>query len=290
MFRQVLLQGIEDEIFFGKDFNHYTLDHNQVTANFTDGSSVSGSLLVGADGLRSKVRKQLLPQLKIVDTGTRIIYGKTPLTDSFLSGFPKDGHQGMSLVTDASLDSPKTLLFETIRFPYADKIAEPKLPDPYVYWVLLANKKAFGLPDDKLLRLDHQESADMSVKLTENWNPALQSLFKAQDIEQASTLRIVSVREIPSWDSQVRVTLLGDAIHVMPPTGALGANTALRDAGDLARRIVEAGGIGKLDINVIKEYEYELRAAGNEAVSYSWQGGRRSFGLGRIEDCDVIDI
>ncbi|KAE9409924.1 hypothetical protein BT96DRAFT_931429 [Gymnopus androsaceus JB14] len=56
----------------------------KVTLEFKDGSSETGDFLVGADGLRSVVRKQLLPKHIPVDTTGRAIYGKTPITTQLL--------------------------------------------------------------------------------------------------------------------------------------------------------------------------------------------------------------
>ena len=47
-----------------KHFTGLTQDASQVTAMFADGSSVSGDLLIGADGIRSTVREQLDPAVK----------------------------------------------------------------------------------------------------------------------------------------------------------------------------------------------------------------------------------
>ena len=46
---------------WGKRFTHYEEDGSGVTAFFDDGTSYSGDMLVGADGINSHVRDQLLP-------------------------------------------------------------------------------------------------------------------------------------------------------------------------------------------------------------------------------------
>ncbi len=46
---------------YGRAFERFEQDESQVTAYFSDGSSASGDLLIGADGIRSIVRAQVAP-------------------------------------------------------------------------------------------------------------------------------------------------------------------------------------------------------------------------------------
>ncbi|HET8846587.1 MAG TPA: FAD-dependent monooxygenase, partial [Ktedonobacteraceae bacterium] len=79
--RQVLLAELDDIIQFNKAYSHYQENPDgSVTAFFEDGSSATGTLLVAADGGNSRVRQQLLPQARRVETGTVAIMGKVPLT------------------------------------------------------------------------------------------------------------------------------------------------------------------------------------------------------------------
>jgi 2-polyprenyl-6-methoxyphenol hydroxylase-like FAD-dependent oxidoreductase len=63
--RQILLEGLEDVVSFGKTF----APDGRVVAHFDDGSIAEGDVLVGADGAGSHVRRQLLPQAERIDTG-----------------------------------------------------------------------------------------------------------------------------------------------------------------------------------------------------------------------------
>jgi 2-polyprenyl-6-methoxyphenol hydroxylase-like FAD-dependent oxidoreductase len=66
--RQVLLQGLEDVVHFGKTFLRYAQTRDgRVEGFFADGTSAVGDVLVGADGVHSKVREQLLPNASLVD-------------------------------------------------------------------------------------------------------------------------------------------------------------------------------------------------------------------------------
>jgi 2-polyprenyl-6-methoxyphenol hydroxylase-like FAD-dependent oxidoreductase len=67
-FRQLLLAGLDDVVHFDKTFVRYEQSGDSVTAYFADGSSATGTLLVGADGVRSRVRGQLLPDARAIDT------------------------------------------------------------------------------------------------------------------------------------------------------------------------------------------------------------------------------
>ncbi len=68
--RQILLSGLDGLFHTGKRFERYEqLADGTVLAHFSDGSAVHTNLLVGADGAGSAVRRQLLPDLKSIDTG-----------------------------------------------------------------------------------------------------------------------------------------------------------------------------------------------------------------------------
>lgn len=75
-----------------------------------------------------------------------------------------------------------------------------------------------------------------------------------------------------------RVTLLGDAAHTMTPFRGIGANTALKDAVDLACRFEEnkSALAGKTEVTanvdvveMLKAYEKEMIPRGREAVESS---------------------
>lgn len=284
-FREALLTGIEEQTFFGKSFDYYELSEDGITAYFSDGCVVQGSLLVGADGVHSRVRKQYLPKFPAIDTGMRIVFGKTPITAEFLDSVPENYQVGMSLVSDPEDEDQPTLMWEAIRFPYT--VEEIKLPSPYMYWVLVFHRSRLLFSDERE-RFRSGEAADLARELTKSWMPSVRSVIDFQDESQSSIRSLLSAEiEIEAWESSARVTLLGDAVHVMPPTGARGANTALRDAADLARRIAIVG-VEKVDEGVIGKYEASLRTFANKAIDLSWKGGMKSFGLRPAEECEKI--
>ncbi|GAA4038766.1 FAD-dependent oxidoreductase [Nonomuraea soli] len=67
------------------------------TAHFADGSTATGDLLVGADGTRSVIRAQLLPEAAFEDLGTAL-YGVTPFTT--LDGVPEVLVHTFNRITD----------------------------------------------------------------------------------------------------------------------------------------------------------------------------------------------
>src|SRR5262249_7015717 len=83
--RQALLFGLEGHSIFGKTFTGYEERPDGVTAHFNDGSAAEADILIGADGVHSRVRRQRLPEAEPRYTGVVGIFGRTPMTDVNLS-------------------------------------------------------------------------------------------------------------------------------------------------------------------------------------------------------------
>ena len=77
--RQLLLAGLDGICHYGKHLERYETSAHGVKAFFSDGTSAEGDVLVGADGVRSAVRKQRAPRAHIMDAGIRAIYGRIPM-------------------------------------------------------------------------------------------------------------------------------------------------------------------------------------------------------------------
>jgi hypothetical protein len=110
-------------------------------------------------------------------------------------------------------DSPLTLLAEPIRFPDKNR-SQMELPPDYVYWVLVGRKELFAGSEEDAAKMTSTaftgaEAARLSLDLTEEWHPSLNSLMRLQDTAQCSTLQVVSAMpNIAQWEPSRFVTLV----------------------------------------------------------------------------------
>src|SRR5271156_4401125 len=87
--RQILLAGLGDAVHFDKRFERYQRHPDgRIVAFFDDCSTAEGSVLVAADGVNSRVRKQYLPGNEPIETGVISLGGKIPLTDGVMALIP----------------------------------------------------------------------------------------------------------------------------------------------------------------------------------------------------------
>src|SRR5262245_52940694 len=77
--RTILLSGLEERVHFGKAVSRVETGAGGAIVHFADGESAQAAFAVGADGVHSALREQLLPDCPPIDTGYRGIYGKTAL-------------------------------------------------------------------------------------------------------------------------------------------------------------------------------------------------------------------
>ena len=280
--REVLLTGLENHIAFEKKFSHYKLTESGVDAFFTDGTKVAGSLLVGADGARSAVRQQYLPNFRLLDTRNRILYGKTPLTLSLTSRILPEALKRLSFIKDPQAGS--LTLIEALHFlPKSQRIGQHDLPHDYMYWTIIPSPGAYPVTEKKLKRIDGEGAADAALTTTKAWHPSLKLMIENQDRSQTGVHGLLSVDPeslLRGWQPNGHVTILGDAAHAMMPSEGNGTGTALRDAALLVRMIRDHG-VGPRSVAL---YEEEMRQYASEAVIASAKIGGKVFGFGSLED------
>ena len=281
--RAQLIRGVESHVEYGREFSSYEVTPSGVIVRFADGGMAEGSLLVGADGSRSRVRKQLAPSLDVMDTEGRLIYGKTVLNAELEEKFATNILNGAALIQDRTPDSPTGLLMDPVRFK--DNEFRSQLPEDYVYWALGVRKDSPHIDDAAMLNLTAAESAALTKKVTQGWHPSFHALFDLQDVSQAYLIRAGSAMpNIPAWNPTERVTLLGDAAHPMAPTAGAGATSAIRDAANLVQLLIEDG----TSVEGIGEYEAVMREYAGGAIKRSIWGGKLLFGMRPFEELNTV--
>ena len=284
--RQLLLTGLDEYIAYGKEYSHHEFTITGIIVDFADGTSETGSLIVGADGARSAVRQQYLPFLKVLDTKARPIYGKTPLTPSFQSRILPKAMECLSFIKDPKTGS--VTLMEVIRFlPKSLRKDKRDLPADYVYWVVIPSISSSSQGKDQMTSLSKQGAVELAKAFTAHWHPSLRPLIEDQDPDQTGMFRLLSVAPeslSKGWKPNARITLIGDAVHAMMPSTASGAVTAFKDADRLAHLIGEHG----VSMESIAAYEQKMRRYASEAVATSAKIGQKIFGLRSLADAEEV--
>jgi len=282
--REVLAAGLDDgKLVFGSELVRYEAGQDGVRLHFAGGRQAEADLLVGADGVNSAVRRQYLPAADAVDTGKRCIYGKTPLRAGAVDRLPSALQAGFTAVIGGRIGMATGL----VRFRQRPEQAGLGLSPAgdYLMWALAADRRHFGVPDERLTAMVPAELHALAAKLIRTWHPDLRALLAEAAIEETFLVRIRTSRPVPPWPPS-RVTVLGDAIHAMSPARGSGANTALQDAALLCRALTgatgaeatatgtEAAGNGTEDgglLTAVGDYEKQMREYGYAAVAASSQ-------------------
>ncbi|MEU4564291.1 FAD-dependent monooxygenase [Actinoplanes sp. NPDC023936] len=263
--RQIMAVGLDDALHFGHTVTGFTTEADGVRLHFADGGSATGDVLVGADGINSAVRAQLLPEVPVVDTGVRCLYALAPLTAGLAPALPDAMHDGFAVAA-----GPDGVIFAyglyDPRRPVADAAAElaPGAAidpvEPYLMInVSITPDSPLRRSDEELWGSDAPARHDLMRAAARGWHPDLAGLVEHVDPASIFPASIRHLRPAEPW-TPGPVTLLGDAIHAMPPNFGAGGNTALRDAAALARALRRAA-TGEVPlVDAIAAYEADLRA------------------------------
>lgn len=277
--RRLLIQGLEDAVEYEKGFISYRILEQtqaqeqglgQVEVSFADGTTAYGSMLVGADGNKSRVRQQLQPSRKLLNLERQIAWGRTNLTPDLKAQLPDD-----MLSWFMALDHKNNVqcIVEPVIWTSSVKEeSQGRLPDmqDYMYWALCT------APPLRSPKSDAEKRAFLVDEVSKDWHPLLKLLFQEADYDQTACVPVLSSKpDIGEWEnSKGFVTLIGDAAHAMSPMGGSGGNTAIRNAADLA---ITTGREG-MQCEALNEFEQRMRERANERIEYSFRGGQKFWG------------
>ena len=132
-----------------------------------------------------------------------------------------------------------------------------------------------------------EKAKDLSLDIIAEWDPSVRSLLELQDTSRTAAVHIYSTDPALSpWEPSACVTVLGDAVHAMPPSGAVGAVAALHDAAMLARKLVEDG----MGVESINAYEKETREYAGAGIKRSLKAGEQLWNQPLFEECKEVKL
>ncbi len=280
--REIALLGLESCCHFGKKLIGYKSTAEGVVATFADGTSATGDVLVGADGIRSIVRQQRAPHLAIMDAGVQAIYGRVPYEVASRLLPP----EALADIFSIGFDDRKLFLGTgAVKFPAKPDVAAKEiLPsatlearDNYAVCIVGGRRELFPQSEAEFHSLKPKDLQALAVEMLRYWPEQARQFVASGDSESFFAVDMHS--SIPGYlDEPANVTLLGDAVHAMTPTLGRGANLAMRDAALLGRQL-KAVAAGDTPLQAaLATYEEELLRYGFEVVRESVGMGQQRMG------------
>jgi salicylate hydroxylase len=265
--RQILGARLGDAIKPAAHVVGFERDGEKVRLLLEDGTAAEGDVLVGADGVYSAVRRGLLPDVEVIDTGVRGlgVFARTPLPADIHDALPEILLSGFVIAVDPATGVTLAMGAMDPRRPPDEAAAEvaPDVKlDPVAPYMMLSGGIRPGTP----IPPPHEWTAETAqsvhgqmVDAVSGWHPALRGLVERIELGTMFASNFMRLDPTPPWEPS-NVTLVGDAIHAMLPTMGMGGNTSLRDAAVLADKLAGAQR-GELDLKTaIGAYEDDMRA------------------------------
>ncbi len=199
-------------VHYGKQFTTATVDPSGVTAKFADGTTAHGDILIGADGIHSKVRTLIDP---------------AAMAPRYVPVLNVGGY-----VPNVKVDVPQREF--QMQFGTRSFFAWMPAPDGGAIW--FANP-----PMEK-----EPERGVLSGMPDNDWRRWLHELMRG-DVGPSATIIDAAPGPLTGWatydlpvvkhwhDGRGRMVVIGDAAHATSPAAGQGASMALEDAVILAQ-------------------------------------------------------
>lgn len=208
-----MLQEKNIPVEFGKKFSRIISEtEEEVTWEFTDGTSHTASLLVGADGIHSTVRRYLYPDLQPKFTGMAGITAAVPTSQLKL---PAGYHIPVTIITSAGgfVIAPQEIDGSEVLIGKQKRVSDEL--DRAGWESLLADKASL---------------VSFLQKDAEAFPEIVQNAVSHIPHDKINVWPFYIVPKLENWASkQRRMVILGDAAHAIPPSAGQGINQAFED-------------------------------------------------------------
>ncbi|VFB01700.1 FAD-dependent monooxygenase [Nocardia cyriacigeorgica] len=181
-----------------------------ITAHFTDGSTATADVLIGADGIRSTVRG---------------------LIDPDAPGPEYTGMLGFGALTECAIDTPP----ETMVFAFGKRayyLYWPEGADTIAWGANLPHKQYLSLTDARAIPAEHWLTILRETYADDTPGGQLARATTAEQLQVTGALHIMP--PVPHW-YRGRMVLVGDAVHAPSNSSGQGASLAVESAIQLAR-------------------------------------------------------
>jgi len=242
-FHELLVKALPDHaISYAKTLDRVEDRGNDVLMHFTDGTSEVADIVIGADGVNSRIREELLGPEEPKYAGYLAHRAVFPTPELKAGMMPFD-----SCVKWWSDDRHMMVYFVTGK---ADEI----------YYVTGVPVEQWDLKDRWL-----PSSKEEMRETFRGWHPNVQALIDAT--VEVTKWSLLERDPLPLW-SRGRLVLLGDACHPMKPHMAQGAAMAIEDGAMLARCLKEVGAHNHSDAFALYEANRAARASKVQRISH----------------------
>jgi len=264
---------------FGKRLSSFSSDGSDcpIRLQFYDGSTATCDLLVGCDGIKSTIRRQMLEEkaqagrpelLSMIDpvwTGTIAYRGLIPVER--LNHANGKEHRTIQTPMMYCGKNKHVVSYSISRGSIVNVVALTSEPDKE------------GAPYSEPWVTDC--TADELLDCYAGWEPEVIDLLKC--IDKPTRWALHHLRPLPTYVSD-RVCLLGDAAHAMSPHQGAGAGQAIEDAYMLARILGHPDATLSTLPHALLAYEHVRLPLANRVLQGSKDSGELYEFNGHCED------
>jgi len=192
----IISSKIKSETFLRKRLDKINLDHSQLNMIFEDATRIHSDIIIGADGLNSKVRNNCFPEVKFRDAGQICWRGIANIE------MTKYQHELNEIWGKGK------------RFGFV------KINKYQVYWYALKNSNNTNCDS---------VTVDELNDLYSDFHPDILDIINSTEEDTIITRPIFDFKTPEKWYKK-GVCLIGDAAHAMTPNLGQGACQAIEDA------------------------------------------------------------